>query len=89
MKLGLYKEAKADLMDAYKIDSSNKDVRKALADLKEAMAASKKKEKDAFGGLFNRVDIYKDKKGVVAPNANGDNPHVFFQIKQGDENLGR
>ena len=89
MKLGLLKESKEDLMAAYKIDSGNKDVRKALSSLKEAMAESKKKEKAAFGGFFSKVDIYKDKQGVVTPNANGDNPHVFFQIKQGDEDLGR
>jgi len=89
LKLGMLKEAKEDLMAAYKIDPGNKDVRKALASLKEALAESKKKEKAAFGGFFNKVDIYKDKQGVVVPNANGDNPHVFFQIKQGEDDLGR
>lgn len=89
VRLGLYKEAKVDLMDAYNIDNSNKDVRKALAQLKQEAANAKKKEKAAFGGLFGKVDIYNDKKGVLVPNANGDNPHVFFQIKQGDEDLGR
>ena len=33
--------------------------------------------------------MYNDKKGVITPNANGDNPHVFFDMKQGDEDLGR
>jgi peptidylprolyl isomerase len=89
MSLGLYKESKADLMDAYNVDNKNKDVRKALAQLKEAVAASKKKEKAAFGGCFEKGDMYNDKKGVLVPNANGDNPHVFFQIKHGDEDLGR
>jgi peptidylprolyl isomerase len=89
MKLGLYKEAKADLMDAYKMDNANKDVRKALAQLKEEIANSKKKEKAVFGGLFNKVDIYNDKQGVLVPNAKGDNPHVYFQMKQGEEDLGR
>lgn len=89
MHLGLYKEAKVDLMAAYKIDNANKEVRKAIAELKEAVENSKKKEKAAFGGFLGKVDIYNDKKGVIAPNAKGDNPHVFFQIKQGDEDLGR
>lgn len=89
MKVGLHKEAKADLMDAYNVDNKNKEVRKALAQLKEAAAAAKKKEKDAFGGCFGKVDMYNDKKGVLVPNAKGDNPHVFFQIKHGDEDLGR
>jgi tetratricopeptide (TPR) repeat protein len=89
VNLGLYKEAKADLMDAYKIDNANKDVRKALALLKAEIANSKKKEKEAFGGLFNKVDFYNDKQGVLVPNSKGDNPHVYFQIKHGDEDLGR
>ena len=89
LKLGLYKEAKADLMSAYNLDNSNKDVRKALQMLKDEVAASKKKEKATFGGFFNKVDIYNDKQGVVTPNAKGDNPHVYFQINQGDDDLGR
>jgi len=93
MKLGLLKEAKEDLMDAYKLDNKNKDVRKALAQLKEAMAETKKKEKAAFGGFFSKVDMYKEKAGPIVPNAKGDNPHVYFDIKQGtgddSEDLGR
>ena len=89
LKLGMYKEAKVDLMAAYKIDNANKDVRKALQMLKDEVANSKKKEKAAFGGMFGKVDMYNDKKGVITPNANGDNPHVFFDMKQGDEDLGR
>jgi len=89
MKLGLLDLAKEDLMAAYKIDNSNKDVRKALASLKEAVAENKKKEKAAFGGFFNKVDMYSDRKGPIVPNAKGDNPHVYFNIVQGDEDLGR
>jgi len=89
LRMGMEKEAKADLMTAYNVDNTNKDVRKALKQLKEQVAASKKKEKDTFGGFLGKVDIYKDKKGPLVPNAKGDNPHVFFQIKQGDEDLGK
>lgn len=87
LHLGLLKESKVDLLAAYNIDASNKDVRKALAKLKEAKAEATKKEKAAFGGMFSKVDMYDDKKGVIAPSA--DNPYVFFQLKQGDEDLGR
>lgn len=89
LRAGFLDEAKEDLMAAYKIDNSNKDVRKALAQWKEAVAESKKKEKATFGGMFSKVDIYAEKKGPLVPNAKGDNPHVFFDIKQGDEELGR
>lgn len=89
LHLGFLKESKNDLMSAYNVDSSSKDVRKALASLKEAMAEAKKKEKAAFGGFLGKVDMYGDKKGPLIPNAKGDNPHVFFDIKQGEEDLGR
>jgi len=85
---GLLSEAKTDLMAAYKIDNTNKDVRKALAQLKEALAESKKKEKAAFGGIFGKVSIYDDKEGVFDPTA-GNNLHVFFQVSQGEEDLGQ
>ena len=89
MKLGFLKEAKEDFMTAFNLDKNNKEVRKALNELKAAFEEAKKKEKAAFGGFLGKVDIYNDKKGVIVPNANKDNPHVFFDIKQGDENLGR
>mmetsp|Transcript_12157 Transcript_12157/g.25162 ORF Transcript_12157/g.25162 Transcript_12157/m.25162 type:complete len:486 (+) Transcript_12157:116-1573(+) len=84
-----YKQAKKDLMICYDADNGNKDVRKALAHLKMEVAEAKKKEKAAFGGIFSKTSMYDDKAGVIVPNAKGDNPHVFFDIKHGDENLGR
>ena len=86
---GLFAESKQDLMAAYSVDQTNKDVRKALATLKEKQAEAKKKEKAAYGGMFSKVDMYDDKKSLVIPNAKGDNPHVFFQIRHGDQDLGR
>lgn len=89
MNTGLLKEAKEDFMKAFNADKTNKDVRKAISELKAKFEEVKKKEKAAFGGMFGKVDIYDDKKGVLIPNANKDNPHVFFDIKQGEEDLGR
>jgi len=89
---GNFQQAKEDLMAAYQLDkTNNKDVRKALQKLKAAQAEIKQKEKKAFGGMFlgSKVSMYDDKKGVVIPNAKGDNPHVYFDIRQGDEDLGR
>jgi len=85
--MGYLKEAKVDLMKAYKIDTSNKDVRKELQKLKADMADAKAKEKKAFGGFLGKTGLYDDKQGVVAPSA--DNPKVFFDIKHGDEDMGR
>lgn len=90
LNIGNLADSKKDLMAAYNVDNKNKDVRKALTKLKEAMAEIKKKEKSAFGGMFGKVNMYDDRKsGPPQPNAKGDNPHVFFQIKHGEEDLGR
>jgi peptidylprolyl isomerase len=92
MKMGFLKESKEDLMAAYKLDNSNKDVRTALQQLKEAANAAKIKEKNAFGGFFQKVDMYQEKSGPVVPNAKGDNPHVYMDLHMGDngnEKLGR
>lgn len=89
MRCGMLKEARIDLMAAYNIDNKNMDVRKALAQLKETMDSSKKKEKAAFGGMFNKMSMYNDKVEIIYPNANNDNPHVYFTVKQGDSELGR
>ena len=89
MNIGDYKEAKKDLLAAYGIDNKDKNVRKAIQELKVKSAEAKKKEKAQFGGLFGKVSMYDDKEGPVVPNAKGDNPHVYFDMKQGDENLGR
>ena len=94
--LGLYKEAKTDLMEAYKIDSTNKEVRKGIKNLKEESLKAKNKEKAAFGGMFGRMSaqggFYGDKEGPpqkIVPNSKGDNPHVYFDIRHGDTAIGR
>ena len=88
MSMGELKDAKKDLMAAYGIDNKNKDVRKAIQELKTKNADAKKKEKEMFGGFLDK-GLYDDKEGVLIPNAKGDNPHVYFNLKQGDEDLGR
>merc|ERR1712038_810066 len=63
-----------------------------MGELKGAITAVKKKEKNMFADMFDKVSMYGDKKSAevnVVPNANGDNPHVFFDISQGDKKLGR
>ena len=91
-QLGLYKEAKVDLMGSYKLNPKNKDVRKALAHLKDAVTAAKNKDKATYGGMFGKVDMYAEKAGppkLLVPNADGTNPHVYFHIKHGDTMLGK
>jgi peptidylprolyl isomerase len=89
MHMGLLSESKDDLMRAYKIDDKNKDVRKAIANLKKLQEEAKRKEREAFGGMFGKVDMYGEKKGPLVINARGTNPHVYFDVKQGDHDVGR
>jgi len=90
MHMGLDDEAKADLLKAYNVDNSNKDIRRALKTLKERQAEARRKEKKAFGGFLGRVDIYDDKASVLNPeNLSRDGPQVFFDITIGGESKGR
>jgi len=89
MHTGELKGAKSDLMAAYGLDAKNKEVRRAIQELKVKNAEAKKKEKATFGGIFGKVSMYDDKEGLLVPNAKGDNPHVYFDVKQGEESLGR
>ena len=73
MRVGELKDAKADLMAAYRIDSKNADVRKAIQELKTKSAEMKKKEKAAFRGIFGKVSMYDDKEGPLVPNAKAPN----------------
>ena len=89
MHIGELKDAKVNLMAAYAMDNKNKDVRKAIQELKTKNAEAKQKEKSAFGGIFGKVSMYDDKEGVIVPNSKGDNPHVYFDVVQGDKKLGK
>ncbi|CAM9514395.1 unnamed protein product, partial [Hapterophycus canaliculatus] len=88
---GMVDESKEDLMAAYKIDPTNKAVRKELQLLKAsrerkmpaAMKESKEKAKSVFGGLFGKVSMYGDKEEVVV--FSGNNPKCFFDVKVGDK----
>ena len=42
-----------------------------------------------FGGFLGKASLYDEKEGVIIPNAQGNNPHVYFNVKHGDEELGR
>merc|ERR1712232_1290823 len=92
MKAEDFSQAKKDLLLAHSLDKDNKAVIKACSELKGAITAVKQKEKNMFANMFEKVNMYDDKKTVeldIVPNANGDNPHVFFDIAQGEKKLGR
>lgn len=88
MNLRFLQESKNDLTAAKKLDNANKDVRRALATLKSMMDKIKEKEKASFGTMFDRSSgLYEEKKDAIAPGEG--NPFVFFDIKHGNEMLGR
>jgi len=90
LELGLLEEAKDDLMKAYKLGPTDKAVRTALADYKQKKKDAKAKDKAAYGGLFGKVSMYDEKRGLkVTLQPSENNPKVFFDMKQGEESLGK
>ena len=92
LELGNTKEAKADLMAAYALDKDNKDVKRALAKLKKAMAAAKDVQKargaalaKGFGSLFaDKTDI-----APPPPPFEGELTRCYFDMEVGGEAAGR
>lgn len=90
MHLNELDRAKEDLVAAGKLDPQNRDVRRELEVLKQKMKEAREKEKNVFGGLFNKVSMYDDKSAVeVEPTPDPNNPKVFFDITIGDEPAGK
>lgn len=92
MKAEDFSQAKKDLLFARTLHKENKAVIKACSELKSAITAAKQKEKNMFANIFEKVTMYDDKKTAelnIVPNADGGNPHVFFDIIQGEKKLGR
>lgn len=56
-----FDRAISDLQKAYDIDSSNRDVRKLLRQLKEQRSRQRKLDKETFSGMFDRGEIYDQK----------------------------
>lgn len=83
-------EAKKNLTLALEIEPTNRQVRRELVEWKKKDALDRKRQKNIFGGFFNKVDMYDDKVDIgkeveLDPN----NPQVFFDITIADEPAGR
>jgi len=90
LESGNFDASKAVLKDALKLDPGNKDVVRTLSALKKKIKEQKAKEKAAFGGIFGKSSMYNDQPDVeLPPDHKGDLPKVFFDVKSGDEELGR
>jgi hypothetical protein len=55
-----FDQAISDLEKAFAVDSSNKEVRKLLRELKEQRVKQKKLDKETFSGMFDRGELYKE-----------------------------
>eukprot|EP00923_Selenidium_pygospionis_P051424 GHVN01089254.1.p2 GENE.GHVN01089254.1~~GHVN01089254.1.p2 ORF type:complete len:398 (-),score=83.89 GHVN01089254.1:128-1321(-) len=78
-------EAKRDLTQAARLEPKNADVRKELTKLKEKIQAAKSKEKETFGGMFNKMGgIYNEMPEVPKERDESKLPHVYLDIKVGD-----
>jgi len=86
-----FKAAKADIVTAIKAEPKNKTLRKEYDAIKKASAEAKKKEKATFGNMFKAMgSMYAEKKEVEKPiKFEGPLPRVFFDMKMGEEKLGR
>lgn len=83
-------ESKRDLLLALEVDPQNRDVRREYLNWKKKYAEDQRRQKNVFGGFFNKVDFYDDKAEVekdieLDPN----NPKVFFDIMSAGESLGK
>jgi len=92
MEVGKFDKAKEDLDKALAADPENKSIVKAYKKLRKKKAAHKAASKKKFGGMFSKMKggIYDNKPNVLKePRGDPSNPHVFFDLKHGENDLGR
>ena len=82
---GLINEAKEDL----KVDPETKAARIELARVEKLIVIHDNKAKKSLHSFFTKGGLYDEKPGVVDTAFKEDDPTVYFDLKQGDEDLGR
>lgn len=85
---GLLFDAKKDLDVLLELDASNKAAKSELERVKKLIAADDKRTKRSLQSLFSKGGLYSEKPSVVV-DFEDDDPTVFFDVKQGDKELGR
>jgi len=88
LNLGDLDAAKATSLRGCKLDTKNKAMRKLYKKVTTAKKEAKKKEKAIFGGMFNKVSLYEEKK-ELEPAYEGPLPKCFFDMTIGGEPAGR
>lgn len=83
-------DAKKDLKLAIEIDPQNREVRREYQNWKKKFAEDQKRQKNIFGGFFNKVDFYDDKDQVAKElELDPNNPKVYFDLTVNAEPMGR
>ena len=85
---GLLFDAKKDLELLLELDATNKAAQSELERVKKLIAADDKKTKKSLHSLFSKGGLYSEKPSVII-DFEKDDPTVFFDIKQGEKELGR
>lgn len=75
--LGLAEEALEDLNKADELEKGeNKAVKTEIAKARKMISDAKKKTKETFGNMFNKISMYDDKTMPVIPGSDPKNPKV-------------
>ena len=86
---GLINQAKEDLESLLKVDPTNKSALSELAKVNKLIAIEDRKTKKSLHSLFAKGGLYNEKPNVVSIDFQGDEPTVYFDLKQGEKELGR
>ncbi|KAK8803448.1 hypothetical protein WA158_001142 [Blastocystis sp. Blastoise] len=89
MNFGDLEKAQEDLNAVLVLDPTNKEAEKQLSKVKLLYKKENERLSKAMKNMFRFSQFYDDKEDIIIPGSNGFNPVVFFDIKRGEENLGR
>lgn len=88
-RFGLLQDAKKDLSALLALDPNNKSALAEMETVNRMIANDDKRTKRSLHSLFTKGGLYSEKANVVSTDFAEDDPTVFFDVKQGDEMLGR
>ena len=84
-----FKEAIQDLESALAIQPDNALFKTELQRAKKQLAESNRRTKSALQNMFSKGGLYGEKPNVVSLDFSEDDPTVYFDVKQGEEEFGR
>ena len=71
------------------MDPSNKAAQSELVKVEKQIAMSDRKAKKSLHSFFSKGNLYNEKPSVPSTDFEGDEPTVYFDLKQGENELGR